>query len=143
MGNLVLFYGNNKNIKKIVAKYREMFKASSYSIETTEKVSIIKKFKSVYSNLYIPVKRCTLNLANYETIILVSELWYDQIPSPVLRFLEQQTGKIHNIIYVLYNNNKEDKQKEFDKMDNILNLRRMKAYFVTVTKKDIHVRVYQ
>ena len=138
MGNLVLFYGNSKQMQKIVTKYQDMYQAEIYEIKTIEKVSFITKFKSVYGNLNIPIKRCTINLSNYENIILVSELWYDKVPVPVLRFLEQHTGNIRNIIYVLYNNNKGDQEKEFDKLDKILNLRREKAYFVTIDKKNIH-----
>ena len=76
-------------------------------------------------------------------IILISNLWFNKIPNPVIRFLEINTGNINNIVYVLYNDNKEDHPEEFDKMDKILNLRRDKSYFVSLDKKDIHVRVYQ
>ena len=31
----------------------------------------------------------------------------------------------------------------FDEMDKILNLRRDKSYFITLSKKEINVRVYQ
>ncbi len=143
MGNLVLYYGKNKNIRKIVSKYQEMYQAECMEIETVNEVSFIDKVKSVYANLNIPVKRSQFNLNNFDMIILVSELWFSSTPTPVIRFLEQQTGKIKKIIYVLYNKNKEDKAKEFDKMDKILNLRREKSYFVSIVKNDIHVRVYQ
>lgn len=143
MGNLVVFYSRNKDILKIVAKYKETYQASLYEIETVNNISFMDKFSSVFLGNNIPIKRCNLNIASYEKIILVSPLWFGNVPRPVKRFLEQQTGKINSIIYVLYNNNKEDKEKEFDKLDKIINLRRSNSYFVTVNKKDIHVRVYQ
>ncbi len=143
MGNLIVFYGDKKDIKKIVSKYKIAYNASVYQIETKEKVGFLKKITSTYSKQKLAIKRCNLNLKNYQNIILVTSLWFNKVPSPILRFLEQQTGKINNIIYILYNNNKEDKPEEFDKMDKILNLRRVKSYFVTMNKDDIHVRVYQ
>ena len=144
MGNLVVFFGKNKDILKIVAKYKETYQASVYEIETVDNyIGFMKRFSSVFLGSNIPIKRCNLNLANYQNVILISPLWFNNVPKPVKRFLEQQTGKINNIIYILYNNNKEDKEKEFDKLDKIINLRRSNSYFVTVNKKDIHVRVYQ
>ena len=139
MGNLIVYYSKNKDILKIVNKFIDLYNATTYEIETLEKVSFIKKLKGENVN----IKRCNLNLLNYQNIILISPLWFDKVPTPVIRFLEQATGHINNIIYVLYNNNKEDHAKEFDKMDKILNLRRSKSYFVSINKKDIHVRVYQ
>lgn len=139
MGNLIVYYSKNKDILKIVKKFIDLYNATTYEIETLEKVSFIKKLKGENVN----IKRCNLNLLNYQNIILISPLWFDKVPTPVIRFLEQATGHINNIIYVLYNNNKEDHAKEFDKMDKILNLRRSKSYFVSINKKDIHVRVYQ
>ena len=139
MGNLIVYYSKNKDILKIVNKFIDLYNATTYEIETLEKVSFIKKLKGENVN----IKRCNLNLLNYQNIILISPLWFDKVPTPVIRFLEQATGHINNIIYVLYNNNKEDHAKEFDKMDKILNLRRDKSYFVSINKKDIHVRVYQ
>ena len=143
MGNLIVYYGNDRNILKIVAKYKKMYNASVYKIKTVNSVSFFDKIKSSYHGKVIEIERCNLNLLNYQNIILISPLWYDKVPSPVTRFLEIEAGRINNIIYLLYNNNKEDRQEEFEKMDKILNLRREKSYFVTVNKKDIQVRVYQ
>ena len=139
MGNLIVYYSKNKDILKIVKKFIDLYNATTYEIETLEKVSFMQKLKGEN----VSIKRCNLNLLNYQNIILISPLWFDKVPTPVIRFLEQATGHINNIIYVLYNNNKEDHAKEFDKMDKILNLRRSKSYFVSINKKDIHVRVYQ
>lgn len=139
MGNLIVYYSKNKDILKIVKKFIDLYNATTYEIETLEKVSFMQKLKGEN----VSIKRCNLNLLNYQNIILISPLWFDKVPTPVIRFLEQATGHINNIIYVLYNNNKEDHAKEFDKMDKILNLRRDKSYFVSINKKDIHVRVYQ
>ncbi len=141
MGNLVVFYGKNKEIRRIVARYQELYRANSFEIETVNSYGFFDKLSNDINS--VQLKRSNINLANYENIILVSSLWHDKIPAPILRFLEQQTGKIRNIIYVLYNKNRDDKQEEFDKMDKILNLRRDKSYFVTLDRKDIHVRVYQ
>jgi len=137
--NLVVYYGKTKDILNIVSKFKKENDASLYEIETTTPVSFITKFK----NERVSIKRCNLNLSAYDNIILVSGLWHDVVPSPVIRFLEQSTGRIKKITYVLYNNNREDKPLEFDKMDRILNLRRYKSFFVTLYKKEIHVRVYQ
>ena len=139
MGNLIVYYSKNKDILKIVNKFIDLYNATTYEIETIEKVSFMQKLKGEN----VSIKRCNLNLLSYQNIILISPLWFDKVPTPVIRFLEQATGHINNIIYVLYNNNKEDHAKEFDKMDKILNLRRSKSYFVSINKKDIHVRVYQ
>lgn len=139
MGNLVVFYDKNKDILKIVSKYKEMYQASVYEIETTSNVNIFTKLKGEN----VSIKRCPLNIKNYENIILISSLWFNKIPTPVIRFLEQIAGNINNIIYVLYNENKKDVPEEFDKMDKIINLRRDKSYFVSMDKKEIHVRVYQ
>ena len=141
MGNLVVFYGQSKDIKKIVSKYKATYQASSFEIETENKLGFFERLSNNKNAVHL--KKSSINLAHYDNIILISSLWYDKVPAPVLRFLEQQTGKIHNIIYILYNKNRDDKQSEFDKMDKILNLRREKAFFVTLDKKDIHVRVYQ
>ena len=90
----------------------------------------------------VAIKRCNLNLAAYNSVIIITSLWYKKIPSPILRFLEQSTGRIKNVSYVLFNNNKEDHPELFDKMDRILNLRRGKSYFVSLEKKEMHLRVY-
>lgn len=139
MGNLIVYYSKNKDILKIVNKFIDLYNATTYEIETIEKVSFMQKLKGEN----VSIKRCNLNLLSYQNIILISPLWFDKVPTPVIRFLEQATGHINNIIYVLYNNNKEDHAEEFTKMDKILNLRRDKSYFVSINKKDIHVRVYQ
>ena len=139
MGNLIVYYSKNKDILKIVNKFIDLYNATTYEIETIEKVSFMQKLKGEN----VSIKRCNLNLLSYQNIILISPLWFDKVPTPVIRFLEQATGHINNIIYVLYNNNKEDHAEEFTKMDKILNLRRDKSYFVSIKKKDIHVRVYQ
>ena len=139
MGNLIVYYSKNKDILKIVNKFIDLYNATTYKIETIEKVSFMQKLKGEN----VSIKRCNLNLLSYQNIILISPLWFDKVPIPVIRFLEQATGHINNIIYVLYNNNKEDHAEEFTKMDKILNLRRDKSYFVSINKKDIHVRVYQ
>ena len=137
--NLVIYYEKKKDILNIVNKFKIDYNADVYQIETLESVGFLTKIK----NNPVSIKRCNINLLNYNTIILISSLWHNKVPSPVIRFLEQSTGKIKNIIYILYNNNQEDKPKEFDKMDKILNLRRNKSYFVSLDKKEIHVRVYQ
>ena len=137
--NLVVYYSKSKDILKIVNKYKKEYNASTYEIETTSSVNLITKYK----NEKVSIKRCNINLLNYENIILISPLWFNKVPSPVIRFLEQSTGHINNIIYVLYNKNKEDKASEFDYMDKIINKRRLRSYFVTLNKKDINVRVYQ
>ena len=141
--NLVIYYGKNKNILKIVSKYKNLYKANTYQIETINNISFKDKFKSTYLGTNLNIKRNNINLLDYENIILISELWFNKIPNPVKRFLEINTGNINNIIYVLYNDNKEDYPEEFNKMDKILNLRRDKSYFVSLDKKDIYVRVYQ
>ena len=137
--NLIVYYGRDKNILRIVSQYKKEYQANVYEIETSSNVNLLTKF----TNSNVPIKKCHLNLKSFQNIILISPLWFNKVPSPVIRFLEQATGHINNIIYVLYNNNKEDKQKEFDKMDKILNLRRDKSYFVSLDRKEIHVRVYQ
>ncbi|MBR3660940.1 MAG: hypothetical protein IKN63_03440 [Bacilli bacterium] len=137
--NLIIYYGNSKDILNIVEKYKKDYNASIYEIETINPVGFFTKLK----NEMVSIKRCPLNIGEFDNIILISELWYDKVPSPVIRFLEQMTGRIKNIMYVLYNKNKDDKPKEFDKMDKILNLRRLKSFFVTLDKKEIRVRVYQ
>ena len=139
MKNLVVFFDKNKDILRIVSKYREFYHADVIQIETIERIGFLDRL----NNRNLNIKRINLNLNNYQNIILVSSLWKNQIPTPVIKFLEQNTGKINNIIYVLYNKNKADKPQEFDKMDKILNLRRDKSYFINLDKKDIHIRVYQ
>ena len=142
MQNLVIFFSRNQDILKIVSKYKETYKADLYEIEVKDEINFMTKFKSTFLGNNINIKRCNLNLKNYQNIILISPLWFGKIPKPVIRFLEFETGNINNIIYILTNKNK-DKPKEFDKMDKILNLRRDKSYFVSLDKNDIHVRVYQ
>ena len=142
MGNLVIFFSRNKEILKIVSKYKEIYNASVYEIETTNNINFFNKLTSTFLSNSINIKKCNLNLSNYQNIILISPLWFNKIPSPVIRFLEMQTGKINNIIYILFSNSL-DNPSEFDKMDKILNLRRDKSYFVSLDKNDIHVRVYQ
>lgn len=137
--NLIIFYDHSKDILSIVNKYRKAYNASIYEIVPTSSISFLDKLLNNPKN----VLRCNLNLLDYQTIILIIPLWYGKVPSPVVKFLEEQTGKINDIIYLFYNNNKTDKPKEFDKVDRILNLRRSKSYFVTLSKKEIHVRVYQ
>lgn len=137
--NLIIFYDHSKDILDIVNKYRKVYNASVYEIKTFESISLKEKI----FNTKVNVDRCNLNLLNYETIILISPLWFNKIPSPVIKFLEESTGKINNIIYLLYNYNKKDCPEEFEKLDRILNLRREKSYFVSLSKKEIHVRVYQ
>lgn len=137
--NLIIFYDHGKDILNIVNKYKKVYNASVYEIKTNQTMSLVDKFL----NKPVDVLKCNLNLASYDTIILISPLWFNKIPSPVIRFLEQETGKIKDIIYLLYNYNKEDKPLEFNKLDRILNLRRSKSYFVSLAKKEIHVRVYQ
>lgn len=137
--NLIIFYDHSKDILDIVSKYRKVYNASTYEIKTFESIGLKEKI----FNTKVNVARCNLNLLNYETIILISPLWFNKIPSPVIKFLEESTGKINNIIYLLYNYNKKDCPEEFEKLDRILNLRREKSYFVSLSKKEIHVRVYQ
>lgn len=137
--NLIIFYDHSKDILDIVSKYRKVYNASTYEIKTFESIGLKEKI----FNTKVNVARCNLNLLNYETIILISPLWFNKIPSPVIKFLEESTGKINNIIYLLYNYNKKDYPEEFEKLDRILNLRREKSYFVSLSKKEIHVRVYQ
>ncbi|MBQ8892662.1 MAG: hypothetical protein IJ068_07365 [Bacilli bacterium] len=136
---LIIYFDKCRDILNIVSKYQKEEEASVYQIETIEPVSFLAKLK----NETVNIKKCNLNLLNYDKIILISSLWHNEVPSPVIRFLEQSTGKIRNITYVLYNKNGEDKPDEFDKMDRILNLRRNKSFFVTLNKKTINVRVYQ
>ncbi len=141
MGNLIIFYDKNRNISRIVANYRKEYQARVFEILTENTYSFFDKISNDKSK--VRLRNYSINLSNYDNVILITNLWHDQVPAPVLRFLEQQTGKIKNIIYVLYNKNKDDKPALFDEMDKILNLRRSKSYFVTLAKNDIHVRVYQ
>ena len=134
---LVVYFDRSSAILNIVNKYQKEFDASIYQIEPTESINFFTKLK----NEKVNIKKCNLNLMSYDKIILVSSLWHNEVPSPVIRFLEQNVGKIRNITYVLYNNNKEDKPLEFDKMDRILNFNREKSFFVKVNKKEINVRV--
>ena len=124
--NLVIFFEHSKDILSIVNKCQTVYNAKVYEILTTKKVVFFDKFFSSYFKKRINVKKCPLNLNEFETIILISPLWFNKIPSPVIQFLEHQTGKIKNIIYYLYNYNKEDHEEEFDKLDKILNLQRQK-----------------
>ena len=135
--NLIVFY-DGENIRKIVGKFQADFNAQVYRIETLEPVGFFSKLK----NEKVAIKRCNLNLLGYDNVIIISPLWYNKVPGPVLRFLEQATGRVKNVSYVLYNNNKKDCPNEFDKMDRILNMRRGKSSFVTLDQKEIHVRVY-
>ncbi len=137
--NLIIFYDHSKDILDIVSKYRKVYNANVYEIKTLDSIGLKEKIL----NTKVNVARCNLNLSSYETIILISPLWFNKTPSPVIKFLEESTGKISNIIYLLYNYNKKDCPKEFEKLDKILNLRRDKSYFVSLAKKEIHVRVYQ
>ena len=136
--NLIIFFDGNNDIRNVVGKYKQELNAEVYRIEPTEYIGFFEKLK----NKPINIKRCNLNLLNYNNILIISPLWHNKIPSPVIRFLEQSTGRIKNVSYVLYNYNKEDHPEEFDKMDRILNLRREKSYFVNVNRKEINVRVY-
>ena len=137
--NLIVYFERNKDILNIVNKYKDEYQANIYEIETTSSIGFFTKLK----NEDIGIKRCNLNLKEYENIILITGLWHNQLPTPVRKFLEQSTGRIKNITYILYNKNKEDKPKIFDEMDKILNLRRNKSFFVELFKKEIIVRVYQ
>lgn len=137
--NLIIYYSKEKDILKIVSQYKNTYNADTYEIETSNDVNFMTKF----TNSNVPIKKCNINLKQYDNIILISPLWFNKVPSPVIRFLEQATGHINNIIYVLYNYNKNDQPKEFTKMDKILNMRRDKAYFVRINKKEINFRNYQ
>ena len=137
--NLIIYYSKEKDILKIVSQYKNTYNADTYEIETSNDVNFMTKF----TNSNVPIKKCNINLKQYDNIILISPLWFNKVPSPVIRFLEQATGHINNIIYVLYNYNKNDQPKEFTKMDKILNMRRAKAYFVRINKKEINFRNYQ
>lgn len=137
--NLIVYYSKDKDILKIVSKYQKDYEAQVYGIEVNQKINFLTKFL----NKPVNIKKCSLNLLNFDNIILISPLWFNKVPSPVLRFLEQATGHVNQITYILYNNNKDDQPQEFDKMDKILNLRRDKSYFVNLNKKEIYVRVYQ
>ena len=141
MGNLVIFYDRNRYVARIVSNFKKEYQANVLEIKTDNSYGFFDKLNN--DKTKVRLKRVNVNLKDYDNIILITNLWHNQVPAPVLRFLEQQAGKINNIIYVLYNKNKEDKPGEFDKMDKILNLRRSKSYFVTLNRKDIHVRVYQ
>ena len=137
--NLIIYYSKEKDILKLVSQYKNTYNADTYEIETSNDVNFMTKF----TNSNVPIKKCNINLKQYDNIILISPLWFNKVPSPVIRFLEQATGHINNIIYVLYNYNKNDQPKEFTKMDKILNMRRDKAYFVRINKKEINFRNYQ
>ena len=137
--NLVVYYGRDKDILKIVYKYKNEYAADVYQIKTLKDVTLMNKL----TNSNINIQRCNLNLKNYERIILISPLWFNKVPLPVIRFLEQGIGRINKIVYILYNKNKADKPMEFNKMDRILNLHREKSYFVKLTKDSINIRVYQ
>ncbi len=137
--NLIIYFSHEKDILRIVSRYKEDYQADLYEIEVSSSVNFLTKL----TNQKVNVKRCNLNLKKYQNIILISPLWFNKVPGPVIRFLEQIVGNVNNIIYVLYNKNKEDREIEFDKMDKILNLRRDKSYFVSLDKKEIRVRVYQ
>lgn len=137
--NLIVYYSNEKDILKIVSQYKNTFNAEVYEIETSSNVNFITK----YTNSNVPIKKCNINLKQYDNIILISPLWFNKVPSPVIRFLEQATGHINNIIYILYNYNKNDQPGEFTKMDKILNMRRDKSYFVSLNKKEVNIRTYQ
>lgn len=144
MGNLVVFYGKSRDIENIVAKYQEIYLANKYEIRSVNNDrGFVNCFLYTFFNKKMVIERCNLNINNYERIIIISELWFNKIPAPVIRFLEQSTGKIQKVVYVLYNDNKKDYPKEFDKMDKILNLRRENSYFVSLNKKNVNVRVYQ
>jgi len=136
--DLIVFFDSTREIRYIVGKYQANLNGEVYKIEPTESIGFFTKLK----NDKVAIKRCNLNLAAYNSVIIITSLWYKKIPSPVLRFLEQSTGRIKNVSYVLFNNNKEDHPELFDKMDRILNLRRGKSYFVSLEKKEMHLRVY-
>jgi len=137
--NLIVYYGREKDILKIVYKYQKDYEATVYEIKTLKEVSLINKL----TNSNINIQRCNLNLMNYERVIVISSLWFNKVPLPVIRFLEQSIGRINKVVYVLYNKNKADKPMEFNKMDKILNIHREKSYFVNLTKDRINFRVYQ
>ena len=99
--NLVVYYDNSKDILQIVEKFRKDYNASVYKIETIDKVTFFTKLK----NEKVSIKRCNLNLLKFDNIILISSLWHNELPSPIIRFLEQSAGKVKNITYVLYNKN--------------------------------------
>lgn len=141
--NLIVFFEHSKDILNIVGKYKNEYNADVYEIKTPSSVSFFDKYRSSKGKIVIDSIRCNLNLKSYENIILVSPLWYNKIPSPVVRFLEQQTGNINNISYFLYNGGKEDVPGEFNRMDKILNIRRDKSFFLTLYKDKINVRSYQ
>ena len=136
---LIIYFEKKHDILNIVSKYQKENDAEVYQIEINRSISLFTKLK----NGDVSIKRCNIDLKKYNDIILISPLWNNELPKAVVRFLEQSTGKIKNITYVLYNKNKDDKPSEFDKMDKILNLRRKKSFFVTLDKKNIYVRVYQ
>ena len=144
MSNLIVFYGE-KEILPIVKKYQNMYQSHIYQIKVknSQDKGFINRFKITYLNEKIAVERCPFDLLKYDNIIVISTLWFNELPKPLIKFLEQQAGRIKKVSYVLYNNNKKDREQEFQKMDRILNLRRDKSYFVSITKEDIHVRVYQ
>ena len=137
--NLIVYYSNEKDILKIVSYYNKTYHANIYQTKALNKINFFTKF----INANISIEKCNINLKQYDNIILISPLWFNRIPSPVIRFLEQSAGRINNITYVLYNYNKDDKPKEFNKMDKILNLQRSKSYFVNLGRKEINVRTYQ
>ncbi len=136
--DLIVFFDGVREIRNIVGKYQKDLNAQVYRIEPTESIGFFTKLR----NEKVAIQRCNLNLQAYNRVIIITPLWHNKVPSPVLRFLEQATGRIKNVNYVLYNYNKEDHPEEFDKMDRILNMRRGKSYFVTLNKKEINVRVY-
>ena len=137
--NLIIFYSKEKDILRIVSQYKNTYNAEVYEIKT----SINVNFWTKYKNEEVPIEKCNINLKQFDNIILISPLWFNKIPSPVIRFLEQATGHINNIIYILYNYNKKDYPQEFSKMDKILNMRRDKSYFVSLNKKEVNIRTYQ
>ena len=73
MGNLIVYYSKNKDILKIVNKFIDLYNATTYEIETLEKVSFMQKLKGEN----VSIKRCNLNLLSYQNIILISPLWFE------------------------------------------------------------------
>lgn len=94
--------GNNKRLAKIVAAYygitaTPIVPVNPYPNEYHELTSQAKKER--FCHIDVPIESVKMK-PNIDTLILVSPIWYADLPRPIVTFLKQLHGSYQHVIFV-------------------------------------------
>ena len=140
MSRIIIFYSRTGNTQTVAEEYAGENKTAIYGIKDLVNRSgffgIIKSAFQTVLKKATPIDEVSIDISDYNRVILCTSVWFGGIPSPVRTFITKYGQLINKVEFIVtHKNEKKDYRKTMKEMDKLMGKVHVREAQVLITGK--------